>query len=525
MFTKLNGAGRHQAWRRALTLRATLGYHRAAMRLSPLNLLFISLFITLASSAAWAQPIPIFSVGDQGAAGAAGEQAQRDLEAIARVAGANALVGPALSAQIEERYATRDEWTDTMQAVRTRITRSKRAYNEAIANNQRPVAEALLRSLEEDADALLAQPLGLDRLRENREALMGALLFIADVCITEQPARATEALRKLATAFPELTLGARAASAQVRTAFREQVAQIATASLVVQSVPDACQVQHNGALLGSAPVQLQRLAAGQHRLSIRCGGRRSLVHRVTAGASATSSVQIDIELDRAVAFGDQPGLRYNSERAANERMVNDASVIASALGAERVVLYRERTRRVFVVDVVARSVLRELSESEFAQLAQALRGTATAPVNTAEPRPAPQVVVRPAMRATPSRPPHAVAAHTQPAPSGLTIVLGSVFTATGVLLAAGGTGAWLGADYVRAQSLRVGQDGLPFGGVSNSLSSAETPVRVLAVGGWIAGAGLAATGIAMIAVGTGRREPSQVSVSMTGHGVSVQGAF
>jgi hypothetical protein len=407
--------------------------------------------------------------------------------------------------------------------VRARIPRSKTRYNEAIASNQRAVADALLLSLEEDADALLAQPMGLDRERANREALMGALLFLADVLITEQPARATEALRKLATAFPEITLGPRAASTAVRALFREQVAQLANASLVVQSVPEGCQVRRNGVLLGSAPAQLQGLVAGQHRVSIRCGGRSSLVHRVTVGASATSTVQIDIGIDRAVVFGDVAGLRYDNERIADERMVSDAAVIASALGAERVVLYRARSRRAIVVDVLARTVLRESSHSEFAQLAAALRGAASSAATARAEAPAPRVAVRPTPRRTDSA--TRVVETTRPAPSSLTVVLGVAFAGAGVLFAGGGTAAWIGADYVRAQSLRVGQDGLALGGVTSSVASAETPLRVASVAGWIAGAGLAATGIAMMAIGGGRREPARVSVTVTPESVSIRGAF
>jgi hypothetical protein len=247
------------------------------------------------------------------------------------------------------------------------------------------------------------------------------------------------------------------------------------------------------------------------------------VHRVTVGASATSTVQIDIGIDRAVVFGDVAGLRYDNERIADERMVSDAAVIASALGAERVVLYRARSRRAIVVDVLARTVLRESSHSEFAQLAAALRGAASSAATARAEAPAPRVAVRPTPRRTVSA--TRVVETTRPAPSSLTVVLGVAFAGAGVLFAGGGTAAWIGADYVRAQSLRVGQDGLALGGVTSSVASAETPLRVASVAGWIAGAGLAATGIAMMAIGGGRREPARVSVTVTPESVSIRGAF
>jgi hypothetical protein len=450
---------------------------------------------------------------------------------IARNLGTRALVGPALSEQIAERYAMRDEWTDTLQEVRARIARTKLRFNEAIASNQREVAEALLRSLEQDANALLAEPMGLDRERANREALMGALLFLADVVIAEQPARATEAVRTLAMAFPEITLGPRAASSAVRTLFREQVAQLANASLVVQSVPDGCQVRRNGMLVGNAPAQLQGLVAGQHRISIRCGGRSSLVHRVTVGPSATSTVQIDIGIDRAVMFGDEAGLRYDNARLADERMVNDAAVIASALGAERVLLYRARTRRAIVVDVLNRTVLRELGPGEFAQISEALRANTSAtetPMEQAREEERVTQVPRVAVEVTaPRRAPVVplVEATRRPASSPLTVVLGATFTGMGTLFAIGGTAAWLSADSVRLQALRAGQDGLALGGVASSTASAESPLRVLSVGSWIAGAGLAATGITMIAMSTARREPARICVGWGTESVVVRGRF
>jgi hypothetical protein len=466
--------------------------------------------------------VPILTVVESDVASA---QTDRDLSALAQHIGANALVGPALSAQISERYATRDEWQDTLQDVRARISRTKQRYNEAIASAQREVADALLRSLEQDADALLAQPLGLDRVRENREAVMGALLFIADVSITDQPTRAAEAVRKLCAAFPNLTLSARAASSAVRALYRETVQQIASASLVVQSVPDACQVRHNGVMLGNAPVQLQGLVAGQHRLSIRCGGRSSLVHRVSVGTSATSTARIDLAVDRALVFGVTPGLRYDSERIANERMTEDAAVVASALGAERAVLYRARTRHVYVIDVVAHSVLRELDDREHAQIARALGGSdAASSTRTAPTQEPPAVAVRPVQPARqPVRAPAIVAPRA--APSATTMVLGVAFTATGLLFAGAGTGAWIGGDVLRARALRNGEDGLGLGGVTQSLSSAESPLRVLAVAGWLAGAGLSATGITMIAIGARRSEPRRVSFGVWGQQAWVAGAF
>lgn len=466
------------------------------------------------SARAQPQPVPVFIVSEQGEADR--ERAQ-DTATIARTLGERALIGPALSSTVDERFGSRAEWVDTLQTVRTRIQRSRRAYNEAIANQQRSVAEALLQSLEQDAEAILAQPLAIDRSRETRESLMSALLFVAESTIAEQPARATEALRKLATVLPEITLGPRAASTVVRGAFREQVSQLANASLVVQSVPEGCQVRRNGVVMGSAPAQMQGLVAGQHRVSVRCGALDSLTHRVTVGAGTTSTVQIDVNLDRAVRFGDLAGFLYANERAANDRMVADAAQVANALGAERAVIYRVRTRKAVVIDVLARSVVREVEPAEYARLPDALRG---ADVNTnstttdSAPREAraPRIAVRPRTRPVTSAPTPAPSAATNAAPSGAMMLFGLVFAGSGALLALGATGAWLGADYARGQTLSLGQEGLSYPRPMLSASSIEPPLRALAVGGWIAGGALLVTGATMVGLGVTRREPNDRSV-------------
>jgi hypothetical protein len=479
----------------------------------------VALFASAHEALAQAQ-VPVFLVGEQGEFER--NQAQ-DAEAIARSIGPRALIGPSLSSAVEERFATRAEWQDTLQPVRTRIMRSRRAYHDAVSSQQQGVAEALLISLEQDADALLAQPIALDRSRETREALMSAVLFVADSTIATQPARAAEALRKLASAFPEITLGPRSASTAVRTAFREQVLQVANASLVVQSAPDSCQVRRNGIVMGNAPAQLQSLAAGQHRVSVRCGASDSLVHRVVVGAGTTSTVQVDVTLDRAIRFGDNAGFVYANERVADDRSVSDAAIIANALGAERAVLYRARTRRAIVIDVLARSVLRELEQTQYAQLTEALRGASSTNTPARTPSTPPRVAVRPRLP-TPATTPF-VSPRPQPVQTAAMTVVGAIFTSTGILFAVSGAAAWAGADYARTQSGLLGRDGFPFTSVSQSVTSVEPPLRALAVGGWIAGGTLLATGVTMIVVGTTRREPGRARVLVTPAMTGVAGVF
>lgn len=486
--------------------------------------------VMAAASTTHAQSVPVLVTS---IATAPGAQATRDTASLASALENRVLIGPALSSAIEERYGSRDRWTDTMQPVRTRITRSRRAYGDAIANGQAAVAEALLRSLEEDAQTLLSQPEGLDRMRENREALMSALLFVAESSHADRPARASEAARRLAEAIPELTLGPRAASAAVRQLYREQVTQLANASLVVQSVPDACVVRRNGQTVGNAPAQLQGLVAGSHRVSIQCGGRSSLVHRVNVGAGATSTVQIDIGIDRALEFGDMPTLRYDNAQAESERFVNDSAVIANALGSDRVIVLHAQSRRAALIDVLSKRVLFESEPGQFTELARVIRGapatntTSNTASDHSTDRSTPRVAVdaRPRRRRVRSTPPVDTSAA---APSGGLMLFGLVFAGTGVLFAGGGTAAWLGANYVAGRSRSLGDDGLVLGGVATSVGSGEAALRPVAVGGWIAGGLLLGTGITMVSLALTRREPTvtpTVRAMFSGNGLMVGGTF
>jgi hypothetical protein len=194
-------------------------------------------------------------------------------------------------------------------------------------------------------------------------------------------------------------------------------------------------------------------------------------------------------------------------------MVTDSAQVANAIGAERAVIYRVRTRKALVIDVLARSVVREVEPTDYARLPDALRGTdvnTTTRTSADAPRevPAPRIAVRPRLRAVTSVPNPSPSTATNAAPSGAMMLFGIVFAGSGAVLALGGTGAWLGANYARSQTLSVGQEGLSHARPMLSASSIESPLRVLAVGGWIAGGALLVTGATMIGLGVTRREPN-----------------
>jgi hypothetical protein len=480
-------------------------------------------------SDAFAQSVALLTVTGQRTTAS---YAAEDLARIASIAGSDVIVGPALSAALESQYALRDYGTDTLRDVRERIARSRRAYEDAVAINQREPAESALRALEQDAAALIAQPMALDRSRENREALMSALLFVANVTVQDQPTRAQEAVRKLVEALPDLVLSARVAREAIRTMYREHARQVATASLVVQSIPDGCQVRRNGVMLGNAPAQLQGLVPGQHRISLRCGGRNSLVHLVNVGAGTTSTVQIDLAIDRALEFGQAPTLRYDDVRTRDGRSIADASVLGSALGVERVLMYRPEDRRVAIIDVLTRTIVRELDQREWSQLPNALHGrgqhaeqtTSASPTSSTIGRATPEVRVSVRTSRAPSTTPSRSASRA--APSGSQMLLGVVFSTAGLLLAGSAMGAWIGADIAQREAGLFGRDGQWLGASQPSIASIEMPLRTLAIGGWIAGGGLFAAGLTLTALGVTRREATtNVRALLTPNGMLVQGVF
>jgi hypothetical protein len=219
------------------------------------------------------------------------------------------------------------------------------------------------------AGELEAQPDVLSTFPDAREQLARALLFVANTTIQLSPSRADDALRRLATMDPQRVIAARSASSAVRQAFAQRVQEVATAGLVVQSVPTGCEVFRDGRSVGTAPAQLSNLAAGtHHRINVRCGGRTSLVHPVTVAQGVTSTLTIDVQLDSALDVLESPALRYATLEAGRARWVEDLARLGTALGATRIFGLIPSEDRVIAVDVVSGSIAGESPVTDGAQL-------------------------------------------------------------------------------------------------------------------------------------------------------------
>ena len=158
--------------------------------------------VLVCESRAEAQSVPLVVVTSAPRGTPAATDA--DLSALARGATGQLVLGPALATQLQERYGAPDASGDPLREVRERVPRSRRQYNEALGTYHEADTRPALQSLERDADLLLAHPEALDHMRENREALISALLFVANVTVTSEPARSAEAIRKLVEALPDL---------------------------------------------------------------------------------------------------------------------------------------------------------------------------------------------------------------------------------------------------------------------------------------------------------------------------------
>jgi hypothetical protein len=172
-------------------------------------------------------------------------------------------------------------------------------------------------------------------------------------------------------------LSARAASSAVRQAFTQSVQQVATAGIVVESDTPGCEVFRSGRSVGNAPAQLSNLAPGSHhRISLRCGGRTSLVHPVTIASGSTSTFRIDIQLDSALDVPDAPTLRYPSLPDGQRRWVTDLAQLGRALGAMRVFGLIASEDKVIAIDVVSATIVGESSVTDGAQIRRLARGPA-----------------------------------------------------------------------------------------------------------------------------------------------------
>jgi hypothetical protein len=297
------------------------------------------------------------------------------LNRVAASIGASAWTGPSLGEAIRSRFGRAAPTLNTLAGARVRIDAARAAYATAVEANDSAAMNSALDQLEQIASELESQPDLLATFADAREQHARALLFVANTTIAHTPQRADDAIRRMVTMDALQVLPARVASTAVRAAFSQQVAALATAGLVVQSVAPGCDVFRDGRSVGRAPAQLSNLTPGSHhRISVQCAGQHSLLHPVLVAQGSTSTVSIDIQLDQALEAGELSALRYSSPEVAAARWVRDLSAIGTALGSARVFGVAPSQDKVVVVDVVTASLAGEAPITDGALLRRLANG-------------------------------------------------------------------------------------------------------------------------------------------------------
>lgn len=341
----------------------------------------ISTSLVLISPTLWADGIPVILV--TGTMGNLAESAPT-LSRVGAAVGPSAWTGPTLGEAIRTRFGRTAPVLNTLASIRTRIDAARSSYNTALDGNDTAAMNTALDQLEQLAAELEANPDILATFADAREQHSRALLFVANTTFAHTPQRADAAIRRMVTVDAQQVFSARAARAEVRAAFQQQVTEMATAGLVVQSVAPGCDVFRDGRSVGRAPAQLNNLTPGSHhRISLRCAGQQSLLHPVLVAQGATSTVTFDIQLDQALDSNDTPALRYANLDTASSRWVSDLQAIGTALGVVRVFGVIPSQDKVVAVDVVSGTVAGESPITDGALLRRlANGGTVTAGTNS-----------------------------------------------------------------------------------------------------------------------------------------------
>jgi hypothetical protein len=324
-------------------------------RLAVLAAAAVTTTLALSQSAS-AQPIPVFLV--TAANGSADGSA---VNRVSAAIGSNARAGASLARDLRERYGSRAVHGDPLASARDRIRTGERAWSDATTSGDHAAADRALDSLDAAAHEIEAAPEALDANAENFAALQSALVFLAERWDTAGfNTRAADAMRRLARVDPAIAFTARAASPAVQQHYANAVAALPRGAVSVDSAPPGCTVIRDGRSVGSAPVELQDLPQGRHRLQVQCGGTVSLVHPIDVVARTRSTVVIDSQLDSALAIDETtPALHYPTIAIGRARLASDLAILGRALGAQRAYAVIASEDRVVVVDMSASSEVGE----------------------------------------------------------------------------------------------------------------------------------------------------------------------
>jgi hypothetical protein len=479
---------------------------------------------------AFAQSVPVVLVTVQGAPQDEGVPA---LNRVATAIGPEALTGATLAQQIGAHYGSRPVGGDPLARARARIDSSIARWT---AQSVSGTDDQAIRAMEEvDAAARTIEdyPDALDQREENQRALRHALVWVAErVNAMGNAARLEDTMRRLVRADPAISFTEREASLAVQRAYASALAALPRGTLAVDSVPPGCTVYRDGRLAGAAPVELQDLAPGAHRVSVTCGAIASLVHPVEVAPRTRSTLIIDTQLDATLALQPVPSLRYATPTQADARLTNDLVALGRALGARRVFGVLARRDVVRVADVASAALLGDSPVTDGARLRLLVTESVVTPVHSspapepvvvasappvASPAPVASAPVPAAHDVTPPPPQAAQAAHRRGGISPVAIVLGVVGVA-----ALGVCGyAVYRADAEETHALQIGGGPNDIATQRNDLLNDASAFRWVEWGTLIGGGVLVVSGVLVGILARGETQPVQASVAPVAGGAVV----
>lgn len=310
-----------------------------------------------------------------------------------------AYTGAPLRTQINARYASLPIEGDPLAPLRERLAQARAAWRRAQRDGDEGAAQRAIQAIENAVAEMERSPDARDTSQANFAEIQRCLILAAEHYVASGNERAAlEAMDRLARLEPTAVLPPRAASPEVQQLYTTAVGRLQTGGANVNAAgAEACEVYRDGLLAGNAPVLLQNLAPGEHRIALRCGALRSRIHRFVVTAGAVSTQSIDVGLDDALLAEDTVALQYNSADEASARRLGHLLILGRALGTRRLIAVIPRERRALVIDV---TMGRELPSAPNESTSNLPLGPIRTEAPASEPEPRPVRVAPPTPRNT-----------------------------------------------------------------------------------------------------------------------------
>ena len=238
----------------------------------------LATFCIVCSRTSAAQTVPVFLVASSADDPS---QAMSAMNRVGAALGPDARYGTALAREVAERYGRASTGGDRLAGARAHARAAENAFTEAFGRGDQTAIARASSDLEAAANEFDTSPDGFDASRENVAAVQELMIFIAMRYDRAGDAvRSAEYVRRLARIDPALELGPTAVPSNIRQLYTAAAATLPRGALAIESSPPGCAVIRDGQTVGSAPIELQDLPEGRHRIQLRCGATYSLVHPV-----------------------------------------------------------------------------------------------------------------------------------------------------------------------------------------------------------------------------------------------------